>query len=705
VSITTGAQLIDAMTDQWPRDDLELALTDIPAVLPTYDHAKEYDDINLWEKFRLSREGRTLRQSDIEYDPNYCSPVIDAVNNRLIITAWTATAGEATDTVASDAATTKLAQIVKANELDSRYRTWDRNTLRDGDGYIMVWPIEVESPAAGNELTLDIDPTDGLGVDLPAGVNITYHDPRQGRMFYDPENPRVKLFYAYMWETELAGEKQPRVRVNLVYNNRIEKWISTPGSRLSKKTAKDFSPFLDPDDDADNDYPGSGGDADGDPASASLWPMANPYGMLPVFHLRTDYEYGRPEHANAFGLQDAISKLIEMMMVTVEFNGYPQRYAIQEADSLGNQSIREDPLAEHSPADWDRDISANPLSETTVVADAISNETGSEYESNPGAMQLFKGFKEVGSFTVANPAAFLEPMKQAVMGIATTTSTPVWKFRGFGGTPPTGAALRIDELELVQKARDRMALIGAAYEDALECALIMLGVQAHVKISWANPATNDLIEVWQLVKLMIELGVPRDVAFMKAGVSEPEAQEWAKTYDDVFAEPAQWQAKALALRSQAELFQQQAMAAKIGNGVPQRQVFLEAGYAQADVDAWLSENAEELTLSRKVALLVQIATAVQSLGMGVNLGVLTADGANDIVAAVMGELLPEISAETLDLPDSEILDDITLTDLLPPVGMPMPMAQPGVMITDEPPMPPGQASWTQAPPAVEQDGV
>src|SRR6185312_11769849 len=154
-------------------------------------------------------------------------------------------------------------EIVRSNELQARYRSWNRNTLRDGDGYLMVWPTQTESPAARNELTEDEDPTDGLG---PAGgINITYHDPRCGRMFYDPENPRVKLFYAYMWETQLAGEKQPRLRVNLMYTDRIEKWISRPGKRPGKTEAKDFAPFLNPDDDADNDYPGADGDDDDDP--------------------------------------------------------------------------------------------------------------------------------------------------------------------------------------------------------------------------------------------------------------------------------------------------------------------------------------------------------------------------------------------------------------------------------------------------------
>lgn len=696
MSITADETALAMYGDGWPRDDLDKALTEIPAALQAYEHAKEYDDINLWERFRLDREGRTLRQIDMEYDPNYCSPVIDSVNNRLIITAWSASSGPADASDATTAATAKLAQIVRDNELQARYRVWNRNTLRDGDGYLMVWPTQVESPDAYNELSADVDPTDGLG---PAGsINITYHDPRSGRMFYDPENPRVKLFYAYLWETMLAGEKQPRLRVNLVYPDRIEKWISSPGGSLSKKAAKDFQPFLDPDDDADNDYPGAGGDDDDDPAPASMWPMPNPYGILPVFHLRTGFDYGTPEHANAFGPQDFISKTVEVMMTAIIFNGYPQRYAIQEADNLGNQSIREDPLADHSPADWDRDVADGPLSDAVATTDAISTETGSEYEANPGAMQLFKGFKEVGSFTVTDPTVFLDPIRSSVTAIATTTSTPLWKFRGFGAEPPSGAALRTDESELVQKAYDRMTLLAAAYEAACECALLMLGITAQVRISWANPATNDLIEVWQLVEQKVKLGVPREIAFMQAGVPEAQAMEWATTYADTFAEGAMQQAKALEARSRAELFAQQAIAAKILNGVPERQALIESGYAPADVDTWLAEQSIERTLGRKVALLVQIGEAIQAIGAGVNMGVLDADAANAVIANVLGDLIPEVPQDELLLDEPDDTGDDEPAPI-PPQLLPYMLGgpQPG-----QPPLPPGQDDYEEPDPD-EQD--
>lgn len=684
----SDSTLMGSLISALPNDDIDLALTEITAAMQAYQHAEEYDSINLWEQNMLSREGRTLRQADIEFDPNLCSPVIDAVNDRLLITSVTASAGAVSDTGATNAATELVGRVIAENELDTRYRDWNRKALRDGDAYIIVWPDPMFDPDAQDELSnnQDVDTPSAR----PTGVNITYGDPRNCRMFYDPENPRRKLFFAQMWEMQLRGEKKPRIRMNLFYPDRIEKWISGPGDR--QKTAKEFQPFLDPDNDADNDYPGSGADPDDDPVSAASWPMPNPYGTVPVFHLRTAYDYGKPEHADAFAPQDGISKLVEMLMVTVEFNGYPQRYAIQEADSLGTQSIREDPLAEHSPADWDHDFTETALSTTSIVSGAISNETGSNYEANPGGMQVYKGFKEVSQFATANPAAFLDPLKQFALLIASSTSTPLWKFQGLGGQTPSGEALKIAEMPLVQKCTDRMAMFGGCWQDCHEFALRILGVSARVTVAWANPATNDLLETWNLVKLKIELGVPRDVALRQAGVSEADAAEWARNYDDTFALAAYQQGRALMYRAQADLFVQQAVAAKIANGVPQRQALIDAGYAEADVDAWLGENQQERDLSQRVTLFGTIASGIQYLSSGVSVGILSAEGANAIVANLFSDLMPEIPAAELDL-DEE--DDLRLPQLtageLPPVDALHEGPGSGVFTPGEPPLPPGAA--------------
>lgn len=644
----TDAPWIQSM----PNTDIELALDEISGCLEGYEHCEEFDSINIFERFTLSRAGRTLRQADIEFDPNLCSPVIDAVNDRLLVTAWTATSGSTADKGASDEATSVLAQVMRENELHTRYRAWNRKALRDGDAYLIVWPDQAIVPDAQPELTDDIDVND---VTQPLGINITYGDPRFCRMFYDPENPRRKMFFAQMWTTQLKKDKKERIRINLFYPDRIEKWISSVGTK--QKRAADFERFMDPDLDGDNDYPGSGADPDNDAPAVPSWPMENPYGEVPVFHLRTDYDYGKPEHRNAFAEQAAISKLMEMLMVTVEFNGFPQRWALQEAESLGTQNIREDPLATDSPAAWDHDYAEEAISTTTVNAGAISNETGSEYESNPGSMQLFKNFKSVGQFQVANPGAFLEPLKQSAMLISTSTGTPLWKFSGLGGSTPSGEALKIAESPLVQKVTDRQAMLAGAWEGALEFALLILGVDAKVTVAWANPSTTDLKEVWDLVEQKVQLGVPRAIALMQAGVPEDQAQEWANTYSTAFAEAEYQQGRAKMYAAQADLLTQQAISAKIANGMPEVVAWVEAGYDEAEVQGWLNDNDQQNSLSRKIQMFGQITAGLQQLGLAIGTDIISQEGANAVVAQLFGDLLPEVPRAILEATPDDDEDD------------------------------------------------
>jgi hypothetical protein len=666
--------------DDAPNTDIELVLNEISEALEGYEHAEEYDSINIWERFTLSREGRTLRQADIEFDPNLCSPVIDAVNDRLLITSVTASAGPAEDSEASDTATNLLGRVIKENELDVRYRTWDRKALRDGDAYIIVWPDQSVAPGAEPELSGDIDVQD---VATPLGVNITYGDPRFCRMFYDPENPRRKLFFAQMWMQSDTDRKE-RIRMNLFYPDRIEKWISSEGTK--QKKAADFRRYIDPDQDGDNDYPGSGDDPDDDTAPASSWPMPNPYGQVPVFHLRTDVDFGKPEHRNAWAEQAGLSQSVEILMTTMSFSAYPQRYALQEADSLGNQSVREDPFAEHSPADWDHDYAEEALSTTTVNAGAISNETGSEWEANPGTVQLFKNFKSVGQFATADVTTLIEPINKFANLISTATNTPLWKFAGLGTTMPSGEALKIAEEPLVRKVLDRMALFAGAWQAAYEFALSILNVTARVTVSWANPVTNDLMEVWNLVEKKISLGVPRAVAFMEAGVPEAQAQEWATTYSSLFAEAEYQQGRARMYLAQADVLAQEAVAAKIANGVPQLVALVEAGYAEADVQQWLADDKQAYDLSRKAQILAQITASIQQMAMGVSVEMLSKEGANAILVNLFGDLLPEVPSRLLEVEDEEEEEPPGAGGMplqLPPVG-----TEPPEPTDTEPKLPP-----------------
>lgn len=498
--------------------DVVRALAEIVECREPYEAAREYDSINLLAQFDTTREGATLRQAGIEYDPNFCAPVINSVSDGLVIESITAVPmGTNPDDpeldVDSEAGTALVNAIWHANKLDQFWPDWERNSLRDGDGYIMVWP------------KLDIGPIGqprGEGF-TPEEICITYVDPTMGRIFYDPADPRVALFFGQLWNVPSRGDRNRIVwRLNLVYGDRIERYITEPMSPNGKLDPNKFKPFEESPDEDGQEYDSAELDDDGGPT----WPEPNPYGF-PVFHARTKTPYGEPVHANAFGPQDAISELIHELMTTVKFQGWPQTYALQEADNLGNQMIREDPLAE-SYRDVD-DYDDDRVSLTTLPDGAeISNEQGTGIESTPGGMMLFKKFKEVGQFVAADPNVFLDPWREMAKAVADTTATPPWAFRAIGAEIPSGVALKIASQPQTRK-RERCALLfGAMLRDALAFGAELCGVpDLLVTVKWAPFEVVDEKERWELVELRTRAGVPFEHALMMAGIPERQALEWA----------------------------------------------------------------------------------------------------------------------------------------------------------------------------------
>lgn len=534
--MTTPAQPL-AADEQNP--DIAEAIAEIDAALDGYEAAKEYDEVDVWATYTDTRAGETLRQADIEFDPNFTSVVIDAVANRLEI--LSVTAQPRTGSGSGDEATAVLNDQWDLNQLGNYLPVWHRRALRDGDGYLLAWPTEHDDTAGieGEAADGDDDMVETADTVRPTSVNVTYVDPRMARMFYDPENPRVKRCFAQRW---IEGrDDTSRVRLNLLYPARVEKYINAEGTAGNKPG--DFIPYVDPA--ALEAYEAALVEQDG--PVTEPWPMPNPYGEIPAFHLRTDLDYGRPEARNAFALQDALSRLIEMLMVTVRFQGYPQAYALQEADSLKSQSIMEDPLADTAPGDgWgDDDFGGGPLD-----PDRLDDRgTGSKLVFSPGAIAMLKGFRAIGQFTPADPNVFLEPWREFGKAIASTTDTPLHRFQGFG-QPPSGESLKITEAPLNKKVVDRARLFGTTERELFEFILRVLGhPDQRVTITWANPAALDVAEVWDLVRLKVDLGIPAKVALMQAGVPEPQAEEWAPAVEAAAASRRQVGAAAAAATS------------------------------------------------------------------------------------------------------------------------------------------------------------
>jgi hypothetical protein len=493
--------------------DIRRALDGIAEHAEQYERAREYDSTNLWEAEDDSRQGRLLRQASVEYDLNYCGPVINNIADGMVIDGIMATrTPDAMDDdelpAEDDEATALVNNIWDAQKLGQFYPSWQRNGLRDGDAYVMLW----------HRSDIDVPPDGALN---PEELNITYMDPCMSRIFYDPANPRVKQYFAWCWEKPVPGDdKRVAWRLNLMYADRIERYETAPRSRDKPPRAEDFQEYVpDRDDESDDDeYVEDQGP----------WSIPNPFESVTAFHLRTDVNYGIPVHANAYGPQDSIAETVERMMTTMAFKAWPQTYAIQEAENMAQQMIREDPLADEYDDGLD-DFGDDVDRDRVRDGSEITNETGTDLESTPGGMMILKGFKTVGELQAADPTVFLDPWREFAKAAADTTGTPPWAFRAIGGEIPSGIALKI-ALQPQTSRRSRCAdLFGNELADLLATCAMACGMDGvTVTIQWAPFEPVDETERWTLVRLRTDAGVPLEQALIMAGIPARQAREWAE---------------------------------------------------------------------------------------------------------------------------------------------------------------------------------
>jgi hypothetical protein len=239
------------------------------------------------EKFRSAFGGQLRSLAD-----NMCTAPVDALADRLEITAFSVEEGDAS---AGEAAW----KLWEANRMDRRAGEVHTEALREGDAYVIVWPDD-----------------EGVPRILPQGAALM-------TVQYDPEKPGVVMWAAKCW----TGDDK-RTRLTMYYPDRLEKYITrSRGSGAPTSSS------------------GSGGKEGsgtrGDPSLSAKnfvrrevlgeqWPVNNQYGTVPVFHFANNAGVGRfgtSELRNVTPLQDALNKAMADMLVAMEFVAFPQRWA------------------------------------------------------------------------------------------------------------------------------------------------------------------------------------------------------------------------------------------------------------------------------------------------------------------------------------------------------------------------------------------
>ncbi|ORI25608.1 phage portal protein [Rhodococcus sp. 1168] len=418
--------------------DLTKAVSELLSKRDDYLLAESYYEGNTDEIHASSAVKRALRKSGDTFRVNFAKTPVTAVANRLEITGVTTLSASAKQLVD---------RTWQHNDLELELTKIISKTLIYGDSYVFVWPNDDE-------------------------IEIYYNSPLSTIVLYDVENPRKPSYAAKLWPIELEDGKQ-RQRVNLYYADRIEKHISSSERLPFTIKPSDFEPFIDDDTDEYGMLP-------------------NEFDQIPIFHLSTGDQYGKPEHLSAYGPQDAITKLLITGMAAVESYGFPTRYVLQ-----GEQS----------------GISIDDEG----TADELGVGAGEEW--------ILRGVSSVGQFKAADPLPLIANYREYVRALASVTETPLHYFENTQ-TNVSGEALRASEAPLVKKVRMRQLSIGTTLRKLFIFVLKLNNIDEDVQLEWRGIESIDTSEQWSINKKKLEAGLPVEQILLEHGYDTELIAKW-----------------------------------------------------------------------------------------------------------------------------------------------------------------------------------
>jgi len=469
--------------------DLEEGLEELKKAAPGYRKAEDYFNDDVPEVFASVRLRRAIERTGVDYKVNFARVPVTAVANRLEISSITCPK--------NPDATAWVERQWQDNQLDLGAPNIHLRGGEYGDAFVIVWPAAKDDDEDDPEgqrpddeaIDLPEETRDSIDVESHESVEITYNSPLCVRILYDPENERRKRFAIKKWM--LSGK---RWRVDLLYRDRLEKYITRAG--VEHPTMADFVLYTDEDDDE--------------------WPYDNPYDEVPVFHFRTDVgPYGTPDHEPFYGTQQILRKLIVTHMATVDYQGFPQRFALTAEGS---------DTSEAAAGDEDEFSFAEP---TTGATRNQSGEAMSQFTSDPGGLWFMRGVRQAGTFPEADPDVFMKPMLQYLRMGAQAAETPVRLFDFASGQLPSGASQTQYDGPFTKKCRNRTLSYGATWRELWQFALKVAGFgRVPVTVSWAPVQHVSGKEGWETLLLQIKAGVPARQAFSEAGYTDEQITAW-----------------------------------------------------------------------------------------------------------------------------------------------------------------------------------
>jgi hypothetical protein len=427
--------------------DLISGLVELDDAADGYRLAMAYYRGEVGEQFASARVARETGGSTDMYPVNAAAGPVNAVTDRLTIQAVTALHDDGSPYPEADAVLQR--EVWELNGLGKQIPRLIRNTGIYGDSYLYLWPT-----------------TD----DAQHPVRVAYNCPLSTRVIYDPEDDSQPLRAVKRWRGTNGADN-----ANLITAGEVIRYVR----------------------DTDRKKPEAWRDPE---AWIETAREEHDLGRLPVEHFATDLPYGRPEHKDAYGPQNAVSKLSPTMVDSAESAGYPSRYTITAPDA----SLRGDRADELDFADDDEQ-------------DLTTDNRPSKLKVGPGEIAQLEGVTAAGQWAAATSGTFIDAGNWFLRVMAQTTTTPLHMLDP-GGSVPSGESRRIADAPLEVKVKLRRGMYGVGLESVLSAALRVLGYEAVVRVKWApSPVADDTL-TWQVATAKIAAGVPAEVALVETGL-------------------------------------------------------------------------------------------------------------------------------------------------------------------------------------------
>lgn len=446
--------------------DLQNGVTELGQAQLDYAKAAAYYFGTQPEFFASLRLRIAMGATGVIFNFNFAKLPVDAVAERLEIAGISSPDQAALDVIR---------ESWHFNQLDLYAPDIMANACKFGDAYVFVWPNGEQDPDSPDVETVDI----------------FYVSPRIMRVFYDDEDEHVMRYAIKKWEDAATGYSM----ANLYYADRIEKYMMAPNENPTSGQKPRWVMRLDPEDDGQ-------------------WPMLNPFGEIPVFHFRNGLPFGRPEHVDAFGPQDAIHKLVISHMASVDYNAFPQRWAIlQDGFDTSEAAFGDE-------GDYAFSIDTGATLDTGV-------DPRSQLTADPASLWFMKGVKQYGQFDAADPKSFLGPFMDYIHAMAVVTETPM-HFLDPIVSNVSGESLRVIEAPFAKKVRKRQLSFGATWRDLFRFVLKVRGLPetTPVHVNWVPAATVNDLATLQGQQIKLELGVPARQLLEEQGYTPEQLDAW-----------------------------------------------------------------------------------------------------------------------------------------------------------------------------------